>query len=170
MFKCSQVLDSDQLLMIYCSFILLYLNYCFPIWVNNNYSRLKVLNILQKKCIRCIAKVDFKEHASKLFIIYNKQYNILKLNDIVQLNTLLLMYKINYNNVLPNLKMFMYMKEVHTRRVNNVFMTSCRTSYRIFGQKHMGAKLWNQLPESLKCSSSKSLFKRKVKSLLTQDY
>ena len=83
------------------------------------------------------------------------------------------MYKIKYNNVLPNLKMFMYVKEVHgynTRRMDNVFMTSCRTNYRLFSLKYMGAKLWNQLTESVKYSSSKSLFKRKLKSLLTQDY
>ena len=118
-------------------------------------------NEINLQCFHC--------KTSKLF----KELNILKLDGIVQLNTLLLMYKINHNNVLPNLQMFMCVNEVHgynTRSANNVFLTSCRTNYRLFSLKYIGAKLWNQLPESLKGSISKNLFKQKLKRLLMQHY
>ena len=69
LYKCNKILDSVHLLYLYNSLVLPYLNYCAVIWGNNKKCRLTTLTCLQKKAVRCIAKVGFKDHTSPKFSI-----------------------------------------------------------------------------------------------------
>ena len=169
LYKCNKVLDSVHLLYLYNSLILPYLNYCTVIWGNNKKCRLTTLTNLQKKAVRCVAKTGYKDHTSPLF----KRFNMLKLADIICLNAGVLMFRIMNSNVLPNLNLFMPSNVIHhynTRNATSIFITQCRTNYRKLSLKYTGAKLWNNLPVSLKSSKCIDSFKNKFKKILCQDY
>ena len=169
LYKCNKILDSVHLLYLYNSLVLPYLNYCAVIWGNNKKCRLTTLTCLQKKAIRCIAKVGFKDHTSPLF----KKYHMLKLSDIICMNTGVLMFRIMRSKVLPNLNLFMPVNAIHyynTRNTASIFITQCRTNYRKHSLKYTGAKLWNKLPLTLKNCNCINSFKHNFKKLLCQRY
>ena len=67
-----------------------YLSYCSEIWGNASKTTIDILVKLQKKAIRVINKVGYREPTDKLFI----QSKILKFKDIVYTKILEIMYKV----------------------------------------------------------------------------
>ena len=168
-YKCNKILDGVHLLYLYNSLILPYLNYCAVIWGNNEKSRLTTLTNLQKQAVRCVAKAGYKDHTSPLF----KKFYMLILSDTICMNADVLMFRIMRSNVLPNLKLLMPTNVIHhynTRNATSIFITQCRTNCRKLSLKYTGAKLWSNLPVSLKSSKCINSFKNKFKKILCQDY
>ena len=113
----------------------------------------------------------FHEHSSPIF----KHLNIVKLPDLVFLNTAVFMYKF-HNRRLPSVfdTFFTQVNKRHnynTRSASNTFYTlpKVKTNYRIFNIKLKGPKVWNSIGENLKTFSI-SKFKESVKSDLVKDY
>ena len=77
-----------------------YLNYCAENWGNSYETNLNKIFIKQKRIIRMISKVHFREHTNPLF----KKLKILKLNDLIKLRTSMLMYKASNKNLPENLQ------------------------------------------------------------------
>jgi len=75
------ILDSDNLYTLYCSLILLYLNYVCEIWGNTYHSRVNCLILFQKKAICVVDKASYRERTDLLFV----KYNCLKFENIVDL-------------------------------------------------------------------------------------
>jgi len=96
MYKVKHVLDSEAMRSLYCAIISPYLNYCCEIWGNNYTERIKTLVIIQKKTIRLVSNVWYRDHTSPLF----KKSNILKFSDMINLNTVCILYKA-YKQFLP---------------------------------------------------------------------
>ena len=85
------------LVQLYYSIIYPFLSYGALIWGNIYISNIQPLVILQKKAIRIITFSEYRSHTSPLF----KRLNLLKLIDIVYLDTSFFMYQFNNGN-LPN--------------------------------------------------------------------
>jgi hypothetical protein len=85
------------LVQLYYSIIYPFLSYGALIWGNTYISNIQPLVILQKKAIRIITFSEYRSHTSPLF----KRLNLLKLIDIVYLDTSFFMYQFNNGN-LPN--------------------------------------------------------------------
>ena len=73
---------------VYYSIIYSFLTYGIIVWGNTYSSNLQPLIILQKKAIRIITFSDFRAHTSPIF----KQLSLLRLCDVVELQTALFMY------------------------------------------------------------------------------
>ena len=70
--------------------------YCIEVWSNTYVTNLNRLVLLQKKVVRFICRVKRLDHTSFLF----SELRVLKVPDIVEVRTALIMYKAN-NYLLP---------------------------------------------------------------------
>lgn len=87
--KAKYVLNYEAMRILYCSMILPYFLYCLEVWGNSYSSNLMPLIVLQKRAIRTINRAASKEHTNELFL----KSRLLKLKDLVNLQTLIIMYK-----------------------------------------------------------------------------
>ena len=96
--RAKHVLNYSALLTLYNSIVLPYFTYCCELWGCTYKSRLKSLEILQKKVIRIIHAAKYREHTKPLFY----ESKILKLNELVDLSIAIIMFKA-YNMLLPKI-------------------------------------------------------------------
>ena len=71
-----------------------HLEYGLPCWGGVKHSKLKAINILQKKSIRNIAGKHFREHTNPIY----KSLGFLKVHDLVEYQSSCFMYKYFNNN------------------------------------------------------------------------
>ena len=93
---------------LYCALILPYLSYCVEVWGNTCKETTKPVNLLQKRAIRIIHKAGYIDNTNALFI----NSGLLKFYDLVELQTLLVMFKANGKTLPTKLqKMFNMINE-----------------------------------------------------------
>ena len=124
MYKIKDKVDNDILIMLYNTLILPYLTYCNDIWGNTYYSRIHNLVLLQKRVIRIIGNAGYRDHTSSIF----QKFKILKLQDLIKLQTCILMYKANNGSLPSHIQLnFVINKEVHkynTRQKKRFLLSS----------------------------------------------
>ena len=91
--------------------------YCIEIWGNTYATNLNCLVLLQKKVVHLICRAKRLDHTYCLF----SELRILKVQDILEIRTALIMYKTN-NNLLPvNIqKLFTLYKLVYVTRQSSI--------------------------------------------------
>ena len=172
LYKAKNKLDRSSLHTLYCSMILSYLTYACEIWGNTYESRLtKIINI-QKRAVRIVDKVNYRDHSEPIF----HKFKLLKFVDLVKWKTLTIMYQAN-NYMLPDNIQNIFNKNcnVHhhfTRSKNkeNFEVKTCRTKTRSFVISIVGVKLWNDLPAHFHSFHSFMAFKRGLKNKYVEDY
>ena len=158
--KLKFILPSGILKLIYNSLILPHLSYCNHIWGNTFKSHLKQLHILQKESVRIITKSYFHSASAPLF----KSLLILPIYDLVTLNTLIFMFSVK-SKLLPEkyCNMFVLNSNFHsysTRQKHYFNLPKVRLTLSLNSLSYVGIKLWNQLEESIRSSSTLSRFKK----------
>ena len=166
--KAKHNLDYKSLRILYCSIILPYFNYCVEVWGNNYTSSINSLNLLQKRAIRVIHKVGYRDHTNFLFL----QANLLKFTDIVKFQTAQLMYKARKNMLPQNIQILFRDREgrYQLRGENNFRVNKIHTTRKSFCISFCGVKLWNSLGEDLKQCASLQQFKKKYKEHVFEGY
>ena len=91
-----------------------YLTYCCEVWGNNYKTRIQSLFILQKRAIRICLNTNYKCHKKPLFY----QFRSLNVFDIIDLNSLVFMYKAFHNNYLLPTTVLSYFKKVDSHNHN----------------------------------------------------
>lgn len=94
--KVKDLLNKKCLHILYSSLVLPYMSYCVEVWGNAYKTNMDPINKLQKKAIRIINKVGYRESTNQLFI----GSVTLKFFDIVYLKTLEVLFRV-VNNSLP---------------------------------------------------------------------
>ena len=98
---------------------------------------------------------------------------MLKLFDIIELKTAMIMYKAN-NKMLPlNIQRLFSVDEVtyyNTRQLKNMKQVYIRTTLKSKCISICGVKLWNSLKMDLRNSTSLPRFKKEYKKSLLQNY
>jgi len=150
--------------------ILPYLTYCNIAWARTSNCRLAPLIKLQKRAVRIVHKARYREHSSPFF----KSLNILKLQDINNLQIAVFMYKY-YHNLLPLLfdDFFCLNANIHpycTRRSNALHLPAVRTILRKRSIIFTGPLIWNQLNPDFHTLPSVASFKFNYKKLLISGY
>ena len=110
------------------------------IWGGTYNTYLDNLFITQKKLLRVMSKSHRYAHTDPLF----KQFNLLKLNDIITLQTQLFVYKSLHVNKIES--DFKFAHSSQTRRQDCLQLPLCRTSHCQRYLPYRGAKYWTQLP------------------------
>lgn len=159
-------LSLSTLKTLYFSLIDPYLQYCNIVWGRNYDNRLNPLIILQKKSVRIISNSAFMAHTDPIF----KEHKILKLENInkLQLGTFVYNFtKANLSKTFNNYWLYLY--QIHrrnTRNKSNLYVNYYRTNLRKFSVYISGPLIWNQLPMTLRTSSSVSSFRHNYKNIL----
>ena len=136
--------------------ILPYINYCNIVWAANYPTNLEKLIILQKRIVRIITGSGRIDHNSLLF----KSLNILKVPDIIILQTSLFMYKLSKNLVPMQFSSYFVdlSSDIHdhyTRSYQKYHTQSIKTNVRKFSIKIRGPNsVYNNLPYYIKEVSS----------------
>jgi hypothetical protein len=147
-----------------------YLNYCNEIWGNYFKTNIEPLVLLQKKAIRIVNNSNYRAHTDPIF----KKFNLLKLFDMVHMNTMCMMFKI-HNRLLPEhiRKHFILVQNIHhhnTRQKHAFSIIYCRTTLKSMSISIKGPKCWNTLPEYIKSSKAIHIFKNMLKTFLIKKY
>lgn len=146
---------------LYCALILPYFSNCVEIWGNTYITNIKPLYILQKRAVRIINKVEAREHKNKLYI----KSGLDKLKDIVELQTLLVMFKVKGRTMpdnIQNLFAFSSENKDHGRKFDFKHPFA-RTTLKQMCISVCGVKLWNSLTIDLKACININQFKRMYK-------
>ena len=94
--RVKHVLTSSALYSLYCTLVMPCLTYCCEVWGNKYKTHIQSLFILQKRAIRICLNTNYKCHTKPLFY----QLRSLNVFDIIDLNSLVFMYKA-FHNLLP---------------------------------------------------------------------
>ena len=121
--------------------------YCMEIWGNTYKYNLKGIVLLQKRAIRIIGGANRLAHTNKL--LYDLK--LLKLNDMVEYQTLIIMYRA-FNNNLPK---------------NIQYVRTTLKSMSVFSR---GVKLWNKLDKKLAYTPDILTFKKCIKKGFLEEY
>ena len=162
------ILDQKSLHLLYCSLMLPHLSYCVEVWGNNYKTLIQPIFILQKKAIRIVSHSDYYTPTNPLFI----QLHTLKLQDLVELNTAIIMYKAK-NDLLPTCiqQLFHSRQSLYNLRGVAIFKgTNVRINSKERCVSVRGVKLWNSLDDHLKNSTSLKVFKRLYKAKVIERY
>ena len=162
--KIKSILPNATLLTIYKTIILPNISYAITMWGCANSSSLNRIHILQKKALRICCKVHYLHHSTPLFI----SNQLLNIFDIYLKETAIFMYKY-HSNLLPTFfnTLFHTHESVHEHNTRNKSNLSPNFKRTKMGQKSIsfhGTKIWNNLSNCLKSSSSLSIFKHNLHS------
>ena len=120
--RVKNVLTSSALYSLYCTLVMPYLTYCCEVWGNNYKTRIQSLFILQKRAIRIIClNTNYKCHTKPLFYQL-RSHNVF---DIIDLNSLVFMYKAFHNSLPAHL--LSYFKKVNGSHNHNTHISFHRS-------------------------------------------
>ena len=127
LYKCSQIIDSCSMRILYCSIFLPYIHYCSGIWGNTHHSNINRIIIIQKRAIRLLFGAGRLDHTTPLF--KRAKFNVPKFTDLVKLRTAVFMYKA-YHCMLPeNIQRNFVKKDImHQARPKQQLVRSCGSS------------------------------------------
>ncbi len=171
-YKLRDVLSSNILKTIYNALALPFLNYASVVWGQAPVKSKYPVMLIQRQLIRNISSAEFLAHSTPLF----KNLKLLKLNDIIKLNTCLLTYKIK-NNMTPALVTeIISCNQSRTNRYNvrTNPLNLCESPYMMEVPRRSiscsGVKLWNALPNEFKSLKSLNSLKKNLKMSLIDEY
>ena len=157
----------NTLLRIYQSLILPYISYGLAAWGLASKSYLTKILVLQKRALRFIFFAERCEHAVPLFIYAD----ILPLNFLYFKSVCCLMHDVR-NRKVPNniLNLFSDTASIHSYNTrsssaNKFYMKKSRQEVQKRAFSRVGAKIWNEMPESLR-ELPKKHFQTKLNSFL----
>ena len=172
MFKVKKFLPKNVLTQLYHAMFNSHLIYCITIWTSTFSTHLNSIRILQNKAVKLLAGVHWRHSSSSVY----KSLNILKLDDMIKLQTALFVHR-HFNNNLP-INFQGYFTNVNTchsiatRRQAcglNYHIPRCRSSKLQRSIKYKGVKIWNSTPLEMRKFNLKK-FKKSLKNLYLKSY
>ncbi len=157
--------SQDNIKLIYTSLVYPYFIYGAAVWGGAYPTYTQNLFITQKKLFRIMFHCHRYDHTNPYFV----QHKLLKLPDIIQLQTGLFVYNSLKNN--PNGTEFQCKTQnTGTRRTHSLVLPLCRPTHTRQSVLVREAHQWNQLPEHVRLAPSKSSFKLNLKHTLLNTY
>jgi hypothetical protein len=159
------ILPSNIKLTIYNSLFRSFIEYAISAWGCNKCSEMKQIHILQKRAIRLIDNSKATSHSDPLFL----KYKILKINDLVDFNQAIFMYKYTHK-LLPASFENIFKKLGNFERSLNYQLDILKMCSLQYLPSSSLLKMWNNLPLDLKRSNSLSIFKNRLLNSLFENY
>lgn len=168
LYKTRDLLNKSCLHLLYFSLVMPYMTYCAEIWGNTYKTNLDPIIKLQKRAIRIINGVGYRDSTNQLFI----RSRTLKFLDIVYSKTLEIMFRV-VNKTIPVCiqKMFKLRQVVYNLKGWLMFEThKVRTNLKYRCVSVLGVKLWNGLNNEIKMCNSMLVFKKTLKFNIIESY
>ena len=163
-------LSVDNLRTLFYSFFHSHLSYANIIWCSTFQSKLRTLEVAQKRAIRNVCGVSYNEHSSPLL----KKLGVPQLKDLHKIQLCRLMYNFTHD-ILPRSSLsdlFITNANVHahnTRQRDDPHI-SRKTSFHSRTFVHQGPKLWMDLPTDIKQAVTLKSFTHHVKNHFINSY
>ena len=136
----SSIINMDALMNLHCTLIL---PYCAMVWGNTYTTNLMPLYLKQKKAIRILCNVKYRDHTPELF--YNMK--LLSIYKIIEFQTGIIIYKAFHMKLPCNLQKLFLLKRpdyaVARRQSGSFRQTYVRTTKKEHCVSVTGIKLWN---------------------------
>ena len=159
---------------IYNSLCMSHISYAMIVLASSYKSSIKILEILLKKGIRHVCNGKYNCHTDPLF----KECKILIFDDLRKINSVKIMYKKTQGKIhkyhSSKLKLKSEISNIKTRHMHDDLITGNKHTdlYKINSLNYKVATAWNELPLSLKETSSFSIstFTKHTKCLYLSNY
>lgn len=145
----------ETLLSVYYGIFFCHLNYCITVWGVS--ADVKRLFLIQKRVIRLIFNIKFRETCRDAF----RRYNILTVTSIYLYKILSFIHS-NVNSINKRSDIHNY----NTRSSNHLCLSSHNHTYYKHSPMYSGSWLYNMLPASLKNSSDIAKFRSELRRFL----
>ena len=162
-YKIRDYLNTDNLKQIYFSLAYPHLLYCCAVWGGACKTFIESLFVSQKKMMRAMYFQQRFDHTNHLF----RDNNLLKLIDIIELQTILFVH--SAINLFPLDCNFQFISR-NNRTRQNLRIPLCRTNHSQQSILVRGARSWNNLPNNVKIDISRNSLKKIVKQNLLSKY
>ena len=155
---------------LYCTLVLLYINYGILIWGKACKAYLEKIHKLQKWAVRIISNSHYRSHSAPLF----QKHDILTVYDSYNLELGVFMYKY-FNGLLPMSfnAFFTKLSDIHNYDTRNKSNCNPTRNKKVFADKAVrttGPILWNSIDQNIKNSISTKHFRKLYKSSLISLY
>ena len=150
---------------VYHSLFKSHLEYGLPCWGGVKHSKLKAINILQKKSIRNIAGKHFREHTNPIY----KSLGFLKVQDLIEYQSSCFMYKYFNNKCPSSFENFFIPFRGENRTKSFILEVPLKKSMEHF-PTYCLPKTWNSLNISHKNAESLRIFKDNLKESFLSQY
>ena len=152
---------------IYFGIVYPYLNYCSIVWSSAHISHLNSLFSTQKRLFRLIMKAGRRSESTILF----SRLKLLKLHDILALNTLVFVYKSVNNLIESPIEFTERAAGPYNLRMRPQLHVPNHTSKQSERFIHIrGSKMWNGIPERVRSLRTINSFKINLKKLYIDSY
>ena len=172
-FKIRHFLPTSVLVSLYYSLFASFLQYGIIVWGLTYDIHTKPIYLLQKKVVRTIAFKNFTSPSTPIF----SELKILKLYDLFHFKLLIFVYEsvhlispVFFHNFFETLSS-VHQYDTRQARKGDIFMTRKNTlQYGLRSIRFAGAKSWNNIPSSIKQSTTTMTFRRDLKLHLFSTY
>ena len=150
-------------MLIYYSLIYPTIIYCLPVWGGASHEALRPLDTVQKRAVRNIAGLRFRDHTASAF----KDLKMLKLHDIITFFTAVFVYKslhghVDYANNFSHNPNNPYATRYHSH-LQPDRVTSSQSQTHI---NYRGTSVFNSIPNEIKIKQTLYTFKTSLKKYL----
>ena len=166
MYKIKNLLTEKTLKMLYYSFIYPYLYYGIIFWGGTAKIHFNRVFKLQKRAVRVVTGRGYLDHTAPLFI----SHFLLKLPDIYSLEIGKFMYNDQQNRNIFNLTPRSNVHNHNTRNMNQLNIPEIHTARAGNFLKSMGVRIWNELSDEIKDSTTMAVFKIRFKNKILDQY
>ena len=168
LYKAKQILNYNSLYTLYNTLVQPYLTYCVEVWGNTYQSNLQPIVIIQKKALRIIHKVGYRDHTNGLFL----RSKILKFVDLVDFKTAQIVYQARNQRLPANVQKLFRDREgkYSLRRELNLKHLGSRINLKSMCITVKGVSLWNHLPEEIQRCKNIIQFKIMYKQIILDKY
>lgn len=159
--KVRHFLPYKAMYLLFSALVMPYLDYCLEVWGNTYHTNLQPLFILQKKALRIIHNVGYREHTNALFLKSQE----LKFFDLVQFKTAIILFKARKNELPSEIQNLFQEREggYYLRGELNFKEKFAETAKKRQCISVGGVKMWSKLSDVMKRSTNINLFKKSYK-------
>ena len=161
-------LNHDIICHLYYSLIYPHITYCNLIWGNSPVSSMRTLSVIQNRFVRMLYGLGRTDNVDN----YINTLNMLTPRQVHCYSILVFMFKL-INNIMhcPVFDNFMLSSDIKNRQTRHTgifHLPYCRLKILSTSIYLIGPKLWNILPEDIRCASSVHIFKILVKKFICE--
>ena len=159
LYKLQNYVSEKGLVNLYYSLVYPHLTYCNLSWGGTSVTHLNPLIVLQKRAIRIITKIGYRDHTNLKFY----ESRILKMHDIHKLQLAVFLFNVDLSPYQRN-----HSHDTRNRTALNPFFNRLTSSQRSL--TYSSPMFWNNLPAHVTNVQSLIVFKRRVKDFLLNFY